>query len=785
MENRLLLMGLTLLLGCLGWAEKAQATSLDLLRRDAVHTAWQGGDSSVSIRLRPASLDLTFARFSTKDTRYAARLTPAVSDWSGWPYLILGLSNPAQDSLYLGILIEDEKGHRGLWHELIGLGQRQEVVVPLPEMLAEIPAEQRPDLRRIRSVELFIRQPKLFEADPHSPVLLRLDTLRLEQRALTIAEPELSATPGLPARLLLQAHGSLEADWHIEVFSADSANSAPSVLFNEAFLRAQNPRWMVSLPGPGSYLARLQARRGKETAERRVILTIPETPAGPALRAWAQPATVRPDHYALEIPPVPAEAMPLTVLAEGHAGLMIPLLASRPLQLKPQVNCPSGYRCRLYRVGWLQAWRPQELYRIGRPGWIADALQPVAEGEVLTPRAGQLEALYLELQAPPTAKQEQLKLRLDWGEGQQTLSWELTALSAPGWRQQLPETAFSLYTEYFDTIYKLVDPKLAGPRYAQAVALLDEHHLALTNIYQPPLSPARIDALLQLLKQEQKENPQARFWFNLGYLGPGLLAERLPGIKAAYAHLKELHLADRAYIFAFDEFQGAPDELRLVCQTLQAELPGVPVISTSRLLQDRSLKWPANLHWSPSLRDFALYHGIPQADWGYVFIALRPPYPNWFLESDLIEARLIPWLAWQQGLNGLLYYTTNRWNTPQPPMQAEDFPLLPWIPHCFEDTNGDGCLIYPGHDGILASLRLKQLQLGLEDWALLRLAQARLGREVVNQMVAPLIRHPGDFSPDPQLQQAIRDRLLRELAARELLSKDSRQADEDAKPSGD
>ncbi|MEZ0373349.1 MAG: DUF4091 domain-containing protein [Candidatus Sericytochromatia bacterium] len=685
-------------------------------------------------------LELVFERFSSRERRFAAVLEPDVRDWSQAGFLVLGLSNPAQDSLYLGLRVEDEDGRAAVWHELIGVGQRQEVLVPLAELVPETktdvkpdPAEGRVDLSRIRRLELFIRQPKLFEQDPAHPVRLWLDTLALGQRSLSIAAPRLTPTPGMPRRLLLQTRSPLAADWELRI------DDGRRTVFQEGFLRAREPRWMVALPAGGPYRVRLQASRGAQTAVRELSLDLPAT-AGPTLQFWIQPGSSRPDHY-LIAPAALAPAPSLQLLGAESEGLLIPLLAAEALNLKAQAVCP-GLRCRLYRVGWLQAWQPENLYRLGQPGWIADALLPVSSG--FSPLPGQIEALYLEVSAAEPAVSGHVDLDLDWGSGRRQVQIPVSILPWPNWRSYLPRTAFSLYPEYLDRAYG----PAAAWRWSEAAVLLGEHHLHLTNLYQPPRSPQQIDTLLQL--GQLPTSPGS--WFNLGYLGPGLLAARLPALKAAYAHLAARQALDKAYVFAFDEFQGPPQEFAQVLEVLERELPGLPVISTARLFAPQA-QFSPNLHWSPSLRDFELYGSISRADWGYVFVAQRPPYPNFFLESDLIEARLIPWMAWREQLDGLLYYTLNRWSNSRL-IAAADFPLLNWKPNCFEDTNGDGCLIYPGAEGILPSLRLKNLQQGLEDWALLRILEARLGRERLQRSIAPVVAGTAHFSHDPAVLAA-------------------------------
>lgn len=702
------------------------------------------------------AFNLIFDRFGTSDQRHGIVLIPEQTDWSQQRQLLLGLLNPAQDSVYLGIRIEDAAGQAAVWYEAMAVAEHQEVIVPLQALEGDL------DFSQIRQLEIFVRRPRLFAQDPYEPVVLKLDKLCLEASQLSIGPPRMQSTPGLPQRQLIEVSSPLPADWQLEIFSDTDAVNKSEALSQQVFLRDREPRWIVNLPGPGAYRGRLKARQGEDQVEREWRFEVSDSQhSRPELTIWTQPGSLRPDYYAL-----PPENMPQhppsgsadeLLLASGESeGLLIPMLADRALQIRHQLTA-EGLKVKLWRVGYLQAWRPQELYRLGRPGWIADLLSPLPDN--FTPVAGQLEALYLELQAPDQPGLYSLHLKLDWGTGRRELNWRIRTVSAPGWRKHMPLTAFSLYPEFFDRAYGAQ----SAWRWAEAEDLLAEHGLHPGSIYQPPLNSVQLDTLLRL-------GPE-RAWINLGYLDPERVEQSLPGLRAAYADLKARGRLDQAYVFAFDEYQGDPQRFLQAARLLERELPGVPVVSTARLFQlgrEQGLDWPANVRWCPSLRDLELYTrlgtSIKQAEWAYVFIAQRPPYPNWFLESPLLESRLIPWLAWQQKLKGLLYYTTNRWIgiSPDTLIQPQDFPLLSWRPNCFEDTNGDGCLIYPGREGALPGLRLKNLQQGFEDWALLRTVEARCGSEPLQRLSQGLISSPREFSLDVFLLES-KARQLRKL----------------------
>jgi hypothetical protein len=82
-----------------------------------------------------------------------------------------------------------------------------------------------------------------------------------------------------------------------------------------------------------------------------------------------------------------------------------------------------------------------------------------------------------------------------------------------------------------------------------------------------------------------------------------------------------------------------------------------------------------------------------------------------------LEARITPWLAWLERVQGLVYYSTTDWS----PSPWSD----PWI----NDGNGDGFMFYPPQDGTIAfdacsaqsnrlvpSIRWELLREGMEDY---------------------------------------------------------------------
>jgi hypothetical protein len=105
--------------------------------------------------------------------------------------------------------------------------------------------------------------------------------------------------------------------------------------------------------------------------------------------------------------------------------------------------------------------------------------------------------------------------------------------------------------------------------------------------------------------------------------------------------------------------------------------------------------------------------------WWYYLYGDDPPLPNPILMSHPgIEARITPWLAWAERVDGLLHYSATDWSP------------NPWTtPNVTGKDNGDGLFVYPprqdgsdldycGQNGhrLVPSIRWENLRDGMEDY---------------------------------------------------------------------
>jgi hypothetical protein len=91
--------------------------------------------------------------------------------------------------------------------------------------------------------------------------------------------------------------------------------------------------------------------------------------------------------------------------------------------------------------------------------------------------------------------------------------------------------------------------------------------------------------------------------------------------------------------------------------------------------------------------------------WYYMAMSTTT-YPNRFIDSPLIETRILHWLNYRFGITGYLHWGYNQWASDDPYMETG----------LTQHGIGSDCLVYPKKDGIVNSIRLEQERNSLSDF---------------------------------------------------------------------
>lgn len=269
----------------------------------------------------------------------------------------------------------------------------------------------------------------------------------------------------------------------------------------------------------------------------------------------------------------------------------------------------------------------------------------------------------------------------------------------------------------------------------------------------------------------------------------GLDSPRYARLLAAYLtecrrHFDEQGWLSRAVLRACPPqplTQAAVDRMRRIAAIVRQSETGFPIVAHLPPASLRGFDWRAaplidladiNI-WAPPAMWFepqalAREQKLGRQSW---LLPDRPPYSGSLaIEAAGTDARILPWIAYRYGLDGL------------------------WVEHAakLEGTAGPGPasigagLVYAGKAyglreiGPVPSVRLKRLRRGLEDYELLKLLEANGERLLARRMAGQIVRWAGTdaclhnllstreagWPADPAALRLARRLILRELSGR-------------------
>jgi hypothetical protein len=154
--------------------------------------------------------------------------------------------------------------------------------------------------------------------------------------------------------------------------------------------------------------------------------------------------------------------------------------------------------------------------------------------------------------------------------------------------------------------------------------------------------------------------------------------------------------------------------------------------------------------------------------WAYTALT-HQNNPNWLLDADILDYRVVPWCCWRLGLTGVLYWQTALWadtkNGFDPWTQAASLRRAGGLEWC-----GEGSLLYPGTDagidGPIASMRLKTFRDGAEDYKYLTLLDSLAGNAQTMTVVSPIVSDFQHYSKDPETYLAARKQIAELIQAK-------------------
>ncbi len=158
----------------------------------------------------------------------------------------------------------------------------------------------------------------------------------------------------------------------------------------------------------------------------------------------------------------------------------------------------------------------------------------------------------------------------------------------------------------------------------------------------------------------------------------------------------------------------------------------------------------------------------------YISCDQRYPQPNYFIDREAADSRMVSWLTWRYKLGGILYWTTTFWREVKDPWID---PVVWKLSECNDPLSGEGSLIYPGNlverytgqenvFGPVSSIRFELLREGFEELELLYLLKDSGGGSAADQIVDSICKGIRDFTRDPNAIDEAKEKIVQEIMKR-------------------
>ncbi|MDI9498783.1 MAG: DUF4091 domain-containing protein [Bacillota bacterium] len=222
------------------------------------------------------------------------------------------------------------------------------------------------------------------------------------------------------------------------------------------------------------------------------------------------------------------------------------------------------------------------------------------------------------------------------------------------------------------------------------------------------------------------------------------------------------HIAD-------EPIERSAADYRILAGIVRKLLPGVPLIDAV-MYEELAGALDIYVPTSKGFSDYRAYcEGIRTSGdqlWFYTCLHPTGPWLNRFIDTPLLNTRLLHWSHHVYGLEGYLHWGFNMFQNGEDafeqtnPEHGEDRVLLP---------SGDSHIVYPGRGEAWRSLRLEAMRSGLEDCELLFEVAAH-DRAEADRIAALVFRGFDDAEKDLAVFEAARRELLDAAASRQTIN---------------
>ncbi|MCH8273339.1 MAG: DUF4091 domain-containing protein [Armatimonadetes bacterium] len=415
----------------------------------------------------------------------------------------------------------------------------------------------------------------------------------------------------------------------------------------------------------------------------------------------------------------------------------------------PDGSVLSGSAVTLSVMGYVQTDPEAKLaFPVERSGWFPDPILPFVER--FDVQEGKVQSLWLSVTCPPGQRAGVYSGRVTVSPAnaeEQTMPVEVRVFGFDVPKKRSLPTATATFMDHPERIH---GDAWNREMYWRYVDFLHAHRINMNNIYRTGEDPPTVDDVKRLVAGGQDSwclrfvRQPAKFGNERGgdpETFDEYVSTAIAEAKAAYEVFVEAGAEDLCYIYLFDEVREEYyDLLKETATRVREALPGVPLVTSAFDLDYGIESGVADVidRWGAIIFAFttdeylaniekARANGV-KVSW-YVAIWPPNPFPNFYVEYDAIELRLLMGAMTQKYRpDGFGYWATTWWGNNDDPITKG--PYTDWNPFTGA-SNGDGSLFCPGPDGPLTTIRFENFRDGLEDYEYYRLLEKAIaaGRE--------------------------------------------------------
>ena len=203
-------------------------------------------------------------------------------------------------------------------------------------------------------------------------------------------------------------------------------------------------------------------------------------------------------------------------------------------------------------------------------------------------------------------------------------------------------------------------------------------------------------------------------------------------IPAVIGELERQGVDGKSYFHVSDE----PDESSLAAYRRGYDVIR-PLVGNCKIFDALSHRefWEKGVVKIPVTREETIHEFLEcpvEEQWVYYCCLPQTKYPNSFLGMPCHRIRVIGFLIYKYDIKGFLHWGFNFYNS-----SLSVYPIDPYITTSADGAfpSGDGFIVYPGVDEVFASVRGAVMRQALEDIAVCRALEEKIGRDAVVELI--------------------------------------------------